>query len=324
MTDTVEEPTPENLPDITDPRIRGIAVEAKLIEWNIPYTYDPAMPFADISVLQAAQTRVEEHVVDEAQIEEFAEQMRNGATFPPLLLHGERLLLDGNTRHGAGKKNRLKTMPVFHAHFPNIELGRTFAASMNQENGRRLSKTEAHAAALSLLRFGHTEESVARELGYSRTSIQNWKKESEFTERATETLVTDQAAKIDKNSQHKLADIKQLAPFAAAVDLVAASRPTASVVTALVKAIKEAPSESEAIKVIEEKKQEMAPAGPPPHRPTVTNELAIVRRTLPQLLNQGDNPAAMVETDPEKRDGAREQWKRLHELSGVVLGLYGA
>jgi hypothetical protein len=323
MTDTVEE-TPETMPDVTDPRIRGIAIEAKLIEWNIPYTYDPAMPLAEISVLQAAQTRSEEHMVDQDQVEEFAEQMRNGAIFPPVLLQNERLLLDGNTRTGAARKNRLKTFPAYHAAFPNIELGRTFAASMNQENGRRLSKTEAHAAAISLLKFGHTEDSVARELGYSRTSIQNWKKEADFVLRASEALVADQAETISKNDQHKLADIRQRAPFAAAVDLVATVRPARSVVTALVKEVKDAPSESDAIRIIDEKRRELAPAGPPPHRPTIAKQLAIIRRTLPQILNQADNPSVLIETDPDKRADAMVQWERLHGLSEVVLGLYRA
>jgi len=330
MSDTVEElpePEPEDsgieLPDLDDPRMRGIAIEAKLREWNIPYSYDPAFPISEIKVLIEAQVRSAEHLADETQVEEFAEQMRNGAVFPPLLLHGEKLMLDGNTRNKAARRNRMKTFPVFHAAFPNIELGRTFAASMNQQNGRRLSRPEAQAAALSLLKFGHTEESVARELGYSRTSITNWRKESEFAQRAEVSMSIDAARSVDKLSQHKLADIKQVAPFAAAVDLVAAAKPSAKVVTALVKAVTAAPSEAEAIAVVEAKRKEIAPSGPPPHRPAVPEELAIVRRLLPQFLNRAANPALLVESDPEKKDKAREQWEQLGRLCTAVLGLYG-
>jgi ParB-like chromosome segregation protein Spo0J len=332
MTTTLPEPadesadeSTEDIPDITDPRMRGIAIEAKLREWNIKYTYDPDMKLADISVLEAAQVRSAEHIADDAQVEEYTEQMRNGAVFPPMVLQGDRLMLDGNSRHKAARKLRMKTFPVFHCEFPNIELGRTFAASINQQGGRRLSPEEAHGAALSLLKFGHTEESVARELGYSRTSIQNWKKEADFAARAKEARVDTEGARLSKAIQHKLADIKQHAPFAQAVELVAEIQPKPSVVTELVKAVKDAPSESDALAVVEAKRAELVPTGPPPARPAaVPPELARIRRSLPNVVKDAATPSLLVESEPSRREAAVKQWEVLHDLVDAVLGLYRA
>lgn len=303
-------------------RRRGVSIEAKLDEWNIPFAYDPAMSVADISLLEAVQIRSAEHRVDKRQADEYAEQLRNGAVFPPLLLHGERILLDGNTRLQAAKQTRRKTIPVYHAQFPNMELGRTLAASMNQQNGRRLTPEEAFAAAVSLLKFGHTEESVARELAYSRTHISNWKRESEFAERAEKAMVTEKGQQLSKPQQRKLADIKQSAPFAAAVDLVSATAPSAKDVTDLVKAITSAPSETEAVAAVEERKQSWAPAGPKPHRPSVTPELGAVRRCLPQLVTI-TNPLLVIEVDESKRETAVASWQALERLTESVLEAYG-
>lgn len=319
MSITVEAATEQPVYD--EARRRGVSFEAKLDEWNIRYTYDPTMSVGDISLLEAVQIRSTEHRVDKRQADEYAEQMRNGAVFPPLVLHADRILLDGNTRLEAAKRLRRKTVPVYHAHFPNMELGRSFAASMNQQNGRRLSPEEAFAAAISLLRFGHTEESVARELAYSRTHISNWRRESEFMERAEAALVAGKAGELSKPQQRKLADIKQSAPFAAAVDLVAVTAPSAKDVTELVQAVTSAPSEADAVAAVEERRRSWAPSGPKPHRPSATSELAAVRRCLPQLVAI-TNPLLVVETDDERREAAVRGWEALHRLAGDVLAAY--
>lgn len=318
MTETLEHEQQQT----DDPRVRGVQIEAKLVEWNIPYRYNPKLLIGNVRVVADAQIRSTEHLVDRAQVERYAAQMDGGATFPPILLMGDTLLVDGNTRLAAARKLRRKTIPAFHAEFPNGELGRTFAAALNQQNGRSLSSEEAHRAAISLLAFGYTEESVAREIGYSRTAIAHWRKEKEYHERAATTLVVEQAAKVAKIEQRKLADIKQNTPFAAAVNLVAEVRPKSKAVTDLITAVKEAPSEADALEVIARTRKEWAPAGPPPHRATVPPELAIARRALPQLINLKENPMLLLEPDQDRRLTSIAQWEFVQELAERVLALY--
>jgi ParB-like chromosome segregation protein Spo0J len=317
MTETLEHEQQQT----EDPRVRGVQIEAKLVDWNIAYRYNPKLPIGNVRVVESAQTRSTEHIVDRAQVERYAAQMDNGAVFPPIVLMGDTLLLDGNTRLAAARKLRRKTIPVFHAEFPNAELGRSFAAALNQQNGRSLTTEEAQAAAISLLAFGHTEESVAREIGYSRTAIAHWRKEKEYHERAATTLVVDQAASVAKTEQRKLADIKLNTPFAAAVNLVADVRPKAKDVTDLVAAIKEAPSEADALDVIARTRKEWAPAGPPPHRVSVPAELQSARRALPQLVALANNPLLLVEQDQERRDRSLAQWRAVRDLADQVLTL---
>ena len=304
--------------------MRGIVIEAKLVDWNIDYAYDPAMALDDIKVIESAQVRSTENAVNVEQSDEYAEHMRNGAVFPTLLLFGEDIIGDGNQRFRAAKKNRYKTVPVFKAYFANIDLAIAFAASMNRRTVAASTPAEAQHAAMNLLRFGHTEESVARELGYSRTQVAYWRKESAFADRARAARVEEQAEGVDRTSKRKLADIKLLTPFAAATELVASVKPAASAVTDLVKAVTVAPSEAEAIQVVADKTRRVGACRSPPHRVRVPRELSNVRRALPMILKDASNPIALVETDPTKRDAARSNWVTLRDLSTKVLGLYGA
>jgi ParB-like chromosome segregation protein Spo0J len=307
-----------------DARRLAVQIEAKLLDWNIPYEYDPEMPIAEIRRVEAAQTRTLEHLADASQIERYTAQMEAGAVFPPILLLNRDLLLDGNTRLAAAKKLRRKTIPAFHADFPNGELGRSFAAALNQQNGRPLSTEEAHRAALSLLSFGHTEESVAREIGYSRTAIGHWRKEKEFSERTKLTRTENKAAGISRIDQRKLADIKLSTPFAAVLDLVADVRPKTSLVTELVKAVQQAPSEADALEVVAKHRAEMVPAGPPPHRTAAAPELQAVRRSLPQLVNAAHNPMLLLESADDRKHTSIDQWQIVKDLATRVLDLYSA
>ena len=174
-------------------------------------------------------------------------------------------------------------MPAFTCKFPNGELAVAFAAAANQMGGRRLTTEEAHAQANVLMRYGYEDDSIARELGYGRTQINNWRREREARERAERTRVSDRLLAITRTDQRKLAGVKLDAPFAAAVDFVAASKPKASVVTDLVKRIAAAPSEADAVAVVSAVKAETVTAGPPPHRASRSPEQQTAARVLPQL-----------------------------------------
>ena len=208
--------------ELTDPRKVGIQVEAKLQQWNVPYEYDPAVPVDSIKFVESAQVRREEAGAYKEQVEEYAEQMRNGAVFPPIVLLGNNILTDGNTRIKAHKKLRRTTIPAFKTQFPNPDLAVAFAGAMNQRNGRRLRKEDAHRAAISLLDAKHSEESVAAELGYSRTQIANWRRETSFWRKAEATALPEEVvAKIKAPTQRKLSGIGHNPQFAAATTLVA-------------------------------------------------------------------------------------------------------
>lgn len=313
-------------PDATDPRVLGVLVEAKLQEWNIPYEYVPAFQLDQLEVVEVAQVRTAEHRVHAEQVEEYRHHMESGAVFPPLVVMGPNMLIDGNTRKTAAEKARprIRTLPAFVARFPSTALARAFAAAMNQKNGRRLSTDEARAAALALLEAGYTEESVALEVGYSRTQVGKWKVEQAFAERSRRVGIPQAIDEIARPQQHQIGQIKSDPVFAEIVRTVQDIRPPAKEITAMVRAAKESNSEAEALQHIADLRAEMAPAGPPPHRPAVSPALRAWRMTSASLLKFDSNPMDFLEQDEERRATSVEMWRRLQDLSGHVLRAYGA
>ena len=314
MTDTVMNLTPRQI---------GALVEAKLIEWAIPYEYVADFALADVQAIPSVQVRASEHIADADQVDQYAAHMKQGVTFPPIVILGDSILIDGNTRVAAARKAGIRSLPAFKCKFPNGELAVAFAAATNQMGGRRLTTEEAHAQANVLMRYGYEDDSIARELGYGRTQINNWRRERETHERAERTLVADKLPAISKTDQRKLAAIKQDAPFAAAVDAIASAKPKASIISDMVKRIIAAPSEADAISVVSAVRAEITPVGPPPHRATRTAEQVTAARVLPQLVKLQGRGLALVESDPERREAWVAQWATVRDLAAEVVGLHG-
>lgn len=314
-----------NTTETVDARKIGVMIESKLIEWNIPYEYFPEFPIDDIKTIETTQIRSADHRVSQEQAERYAGQMANGAVFPPIVLTNFDVLLDGNTRTQAYKRIKAKTVPAFKATFPNMMLARAFAGAVNQQNGRPLSREEVQTAALDLMRFQYTDEAIARELGYSRTQINNWRREQECAERAQRTLVTDRLERVKKADQWKLSQVALDAPFAAAVELVADVKPGARELSALVKELKDAPSEAEQLQIIAQRRGELLPSGPPPHHHVpVADELRNARMVLPRLVKLRGAAGLLVENDPERRGPWVESWRSVRDLANEVLGQHGA
>ena len=317
--------TTSSMPEPLDARKIGVMTEAKLIEWNITYEYVAEYPIADVKVVDSTQIRSAEHRVSQDQADEYAAQMKNGAIFPPIVLTDSDILLDGNTRLEASRKNRRTTVPAFKCKFPNMLLARAFAGALNQQGGRRLTKEEANQAATDLMRFHYSDEAIARELGYSRTQINNWRKEEECAERAKRTLVAEKLDHVKKADQWKLAQIDLDAPFAAAVELVADVKPGPRELSALVKDVRAASSEAEQLQVVAQHRGTLIPTGPPPHHHVpMPEQMKAAKRTLPQLVKLRGQTDLLVELDEARRGPWVEQVRTVRDMLSEVLVKHGA
>jgi hypothetical protein len=91
----------------------------------------------------------------------------------------------------------------------------------------------------------------------------------------------------------------------------------------IVKAVEQATSDTEAIDAIEQKRQELAIAGPPPQRVTLPSELRQARMYLGGLTKLTENPAALLDlVDDETKGKSIAQWTEVRELAEQVLRLY--
>jgi transposase-like protein len=304
---------------LVDPRIFGALTEAKAREWGLPFAYDANATVADIRQVETAQVRASEHRVDQPSVDQFAEQMRNGAVFPPIVLMNDTILVDGNTRLNAARQIRRKTFPVYRIQFPNGEIAKAFAAALNQQNGRRLTTEEAHSAAMALLQQGHEEDSVAREIGYSKTQVMNWRKEAQFRARTERARLWPRVEMVPKALQRKLATIAHDAPFQEAAILVAGTKPKAALVTELVDRVNGAVSDGDALAIVADVKREWAPAGPQPQRVTLTDEMRTARLTVPRLSKLLGRELLLVETNEDRRAAWLDQWRDVERLAVIEL-----
>ena len=116
----------------------------------------------------------------------YAENMRRGAKFPPLLLSADDVVLDGGTRQRALWKNTDgDEVPYFHVvrlrepyHFNDQTTAMTdrftiIAAKLNGKHGRRLSDKNMQRVIESLMRQDYTLGDMAKMLGCSVQTVRN-------------------------------------------------------------------------------------------------------------------------------------------------------
>lgn len=312
--------------DTLDPRLLGIQAEAKLREWSIHYRYEPEYPLAEIRAAEWAQVREDIHRQDKDSLAEFRTQMAQGTAYPPIILMDPDVMIDGNTRAAAARQLHRRTFPAFVAQFNSVDLAKTFAAAMNQLNGRRLTSGEAYSAALTMMGRGMADEAVAREVGRSVEMVRQMRRQKEFAERsAALPEITSASDVVSQKNQIKLAQITHNAPFVEAVKLVAETKPPAATVTDIVKAATSARTDTDAIAAIAQIKTTLSPAGPPPHRITVPQEVRLASANLSGLLKFADEPLKILDlADGERRAAAIDKWRRVRDLADEVLKLYGA
>lgn len=298
--------------------------EAKFTEWNLEYHFEPAYPIQDIRVADWAQVREKAHIAPVDQVEEYRQQMANGAVFPPVVLMGPDTLIDGNTRLQATRRLHKKTIAVYVVQLASSQMAKSLAGTLNQMGGKRLSAEEAAEAAKVMMGMEFTDEAIAREIGRSVEQVRRIRNQIEFGERS-ERLKLRQADLISPDNRVRLNSIKHDPPFREFVDFVAETTPPKKTVSDLLKKVNDAPSDTDAITVIHEARRELRPAGPPPRRPALPQEVTQANMHLGGLakLARDYAPAHLLDNREDKRDERIEQWRAIQELAGKMLSLYG-
>lgn len=294
---------------------------SKLREWNLTYRTDAQFPIADVDIATAAQVRDAGHIAPVLRVEEYRQQMANGAIFPPVLLRetdGRPLLIDGNTRLTAARKIGRKTFPALIVDTKTPEMALILAAAVNQMGGERLTATEAHEAAILMMQQNYPDGAIARELGRDLSQVRRWRNQQDTIERAKTLGLTKQTENLSAGVLGKLADVRHEAPFAELTRLFADVRPNEKQAKEMTTQVVQATSDEAAIKVIQDLREELAPAGPPPHAANKrSNTVALVRAAMGNLLKLVGNPRGGF--DPAKRDEELERWQKLRSLCDEML-----
>lgn len=292
-------------------------VEAKLREWGLDYTINREFPIADIKFDAGAQVRFVENIAKKDRVEEYQRQMKNGAIFPPVVLQAAgSIMCDGNTRIAAAKGIGRQTFPVILVDTKTEDVARMLAASLNQMGGERLTGEEAHEAALTMFHARRPAETIARELGRDLGQVKRWQAEKEVLDRAHDMGLSEEVEKLKSGVLHSLSAVALAKPFQELLGLFADAQPMTSDAKKYVKKVNTAPSETDALAIISDLREELAPAGPPPSVAT-RPEIPLVRAAVAKLTGYADRPSAAF--DPRKRDEELARWEKLEGAVGAVL-----
>jgi hypothetical protein len=296
---------------------RSTAAEALFISWNIPFQL-VELAITDVHVIKDAQVRNVENVAPTESVESYANQIRAGAEFPPIVVREGGILVDGYTRTQGHRRAGRTAIWAYVIKVPSNDMAKAVAGALNQMGGQRLSAAEAQQNALVMLEeLGFTDDQVAMYLGRTGQQVRNWRRQAETTARADRLGLVKEINRVSANMRDQIASVTHDEPFAATVRLVSDIKPNKTELTALIKGIKEATSDAAALELINHTRADWTPQGPEPRSVQINTKARQARRVIPQLLHM---PPVEV-FDPDKADADLEMWEKLAAHVTQVVGI---
>jgi hypothetical protein len=293
-------------------------VEALLRDWNLRFELLEAVPIESIVQVSEQQARAVANRATRERIEEYAEQMKAGAPFPPFVLREPRIQLDGNTRREAALLLDIQYFPAYIvSDITSNDLALALSTALNQLNGDRLTDGDAMHSAMRLL-DGDLElpiTKVAGLVGRSPTQIRHWQALQTATEHADRLGISEQFRSVRHDTRKKLAKVTLDEPFRRLVEVLSTVKNVpARELNELIEEIGKASSEQVAARLVTDAAEVWRPVGPDAQ--VARNRTAQhARMIIPQLLNMG--PADVV--DPARIEEDRELWEQLRVQVEAVL-----
>jgi hypothetical protein len=182
--------------------------------------------------------------------------------------------------------------------------------------GERLTPSEAHETALLMLKTGYPEATIARELGRDLAQVRRWRNQQDVVDRAGKLGFTEEQLKpLARTTLGTLAQVRLNEPFKEILRLFTEVRPGEKQGREMVDKVNQAASESAALRVIDDLREELAPAGPPPR--AATREIPLARAAIANLVKFQGRPSAAF--DPRKADEEFARWERIAQVANEVM-----
>jgi hypothetical protein len=229
-------------------------IESKLLERQIDFEFEPNVKIKDIRDSEGNQVRRIEHRAPKDQVTRYATAMKNGATFPAIVLNDRREKIDGNTRLEAAIKNGADTIPAYICHGMTTLDARSLSVELNQANGLAMTDDEIKRFIVGAVQEGEQPEikSLARMTGVRESKIARWIAETKFRARAERAGLDRQLVEVLPESTRAALESTKLAPvFEKLTTLAAEARMPATDVKKIVSRVNNAPSQDEAMEIVD-------------------------------------------------------------------------
>lgn len=305
---------------------RDARFEAVFSRWGLEFEYVSELSLSDeLEVLDGAQVRNLSNIAPMEQVDQYTLQMKQGANFPPLVVAKQLrdktdVLIDGNTRAQAARRNRLPTFPAYRVWpIPDDDFAKLLGAALNQLGGQRLNPEEAYKAAVAAMVSEWTDEQIALELGLSASTVRDWRQREKFRVRAEGLGIEDAASKLIRSQEKGLAKISRDEPFKQMVELVAIAKPPKEELAEVLTRIQEAGSDQAELDVVNEARGQWKAIGPAPGKVRRNERAQQARMHLGGLLKIED-PALVFDSTRVEEDYAK--WLEAKALIDRVLEVF--
>src|SRR4051794_10474888 len=109
---------------------------------GIDFDFQSNVRIDEIREVEGIQVRRIDHRAPKDQVTKYAVAMKNGATFPAIVLNDNLERIDGNTRVEAALKVGRETIPAYICHGLTPLQARSLSVELNQSNGLPMSNDE--------------------------------------------------------------------------------------------------------------------------------------------------------------------------------------
>lgn len=301
---------------------RSPQTEERLAARHVPFAFEPNLPLTELRDVEGNQVRRSEHRAPEEMVERFAEQMRNGAVFPAIVVNDRRELVDGNTRWAAARRTRRSTIRAYVCADLTALRARALSVELNQSHGLSMTRDEIRAFVESAVDEGQLPDTKAygRMTGTKPRTLRRWLAASDFRKRATrERFPAERIASLSESVQVALHQVRLRSVFLSVTHLAIDAQLTATTTKALVRDVNAAPSETEALKILRAARE----ARSEEIRIIAAGFRLMPRRSLGSaphiagLLRFGAED--LVDVAPEKQLVAMDRMRELHARLGAAI-----
>jgi hypothetical protein len=161
-------------------------IEQMLKARTIDFDFEPNVQIAEIREAEGNQVRLTEHRAPKDQVAKYEIAMKNGASFPAIVLNDRLERIDGNTRLEAAIKNGDETIPAYICHGLTPLEARSLSVELNQSNGLAMTEEEIRRFVDGAVLEGQHADlrTLSRMTGVRDTKIARWVAETQFKARA--------------------------------------------------------------------------------------------------------------------------------------------
>jgi len=286
--------------------VERIGYRAAHNDWTLVPQWDLRQINRDFQL----QVRDSEHQAPKETVEDYAVAMDYNA-FEPIVVTRDGCLVDGYTRSGAAESRHHYFLPAI---VLQIDYGtatpkqkaelRALGATLNAQNGLRLTDLEVRKNAANMLSLGWTNEQISRALQLKSAEITSLKQELEAKARLQKLDIDGRklkAATLRAMGKAPAIDLFD-EPYETLVNLAMDAGFNANEVTSTAKTLKDLTSEASQIERVAELREEMAERIREHALTGVVRypEASRLRQALGNIVKYAEDPLVCIEYNEDK------------------------